>query len=57
MFELKTWLDRVCQIPARRMLPPTGSDGEYDDSLADGEVMVEGDTTCTQAAIVVYAES
>lgn len=44
MFELKTWLDRVCQFPARRKLTPTGSDGEYDVSLADGEVMVEGDT-------------
>ena len=44
MFELKTWLDRVCQFPARRRLTPTGSDGEYDVSLADGEVMVEGDT-------------
>lgn len=44
MFELKTWLDRVCQFPARRKLTPTGNDGEYDVSLADGEVMVEGDT-------------
>ena len=44
MFELKTWLDRVCQFPARRRLTPTGNDGEYDVSLADGEVMVEGDT-------------
>lgn len=44
MFELKTWLDRVCQFPARRKLTVTGNDGEYDVSLADGEVMVEGDT-------------
>ena len=44
MFELKTWLDRVCQFPARRKLTPTGTENEYDVSLADGEVMVEGDT-------------
>lgn len=43
MYEKKTWVNRQSEHPARRKLTPTGNDGEYDVSRAEGVIMEDGD--------------
>ena len=42
-FIKKTWKDRQSEYPNRRILVPTGNDGEYDVSRSEGLVVEEGD--------------
>lgn len=43
MYERKVWVNRQSEHPARRKLTPTGNDGEYDVSRAEGIIMEDGD--------------